>query len=68
MENLTIRDLDFSGKKALVRVDFNVPINEETGGINDDSRIRAAIPTIDYLLDHQAKVILCSHLEDQTAR
>ncbi|AHB13412.1 phosphoglycerate kinase [Dehalococcoides mccartyi] len=62
MENLTIRDLDFSGKKALVRVDFNVPINEETGGINDDSRIRAAIPTIDYLLDHQAKVILCSHL------
>ena len=62
MENLTIRDLDFSGKKALVRVDFNVPINAETGSINDDSRIRAAIPTIDYLLDHQAKVILCSHL------
>ena len=62
MENLTIRDLNFSGKKALVRVDFNVPINEETGTINDDSRIRAAIPTIDYLLDHQAKVILCSHL------
>jgi phosphoglycerate kinase len=62
MENLTIRDLNFSGKKALVRVDFNVPINEKTGTINDDSRIRAAIPTIDYLLDHQAKVILCSHL------
>jgi len=62
MENLTIRDLNFSGKKALVRVDFNVPINEETGTINDSSRIRAAIPTIDYLLDHQAKVILCSHL------
>ena len=58
----TVRDIDVKGKKVLLRCDFNVPQNKETGEITSDKRIVAALPTIQYLLDNGAAVIACSHL------
>jgi len=58
----TVRDAELQGKKVLLRCDFNVPQNKETGEITSDKRIVAAIPTIRYLLEHGAAVIACSHL------
>jgi phosphoglycerate kinase len=61
MNKMTVRDIDVAGKRVLVRVDFNVPVDIKTGEITDDSRIRASLPTIKYLLEHKASVILMSH-------
>ena len=60
LNKMSVTDVDVTGKKCLVRVDFNVPMKD--GKITDENRINGALPTIKYLIDHKAKVILCSHM------
>ena len=62
MTKMTVRDIDWRGKRALVRVDFNVPYERGTTRISDDIRIREALPTIRHLCDAGASVVLCTHL------
>ncbi len=61
MNKKTVRDIEVSNKRVLIRVDFNVPVDINTGKITDDSRIRAALPTIEYCLGKKARIILMSH-------
>ena len=61
MQKKTVMDVDVKGKRVLLRVDFNVPMDQDSL-IEDDTRIRACLPTITYLIDHKARIIICSHL------
>ena len=61
MNKKTVRDIDLKDKKVLVRCDFNVPMDENKN-ITDNRRIVAALPTIQYLLEQNCKIVLCSHL------
>ncbi|MFC1509296.1 phosphoglycerate kinase, partial [Candidatus Omnitrophota bacterium] len=61
MSKLTIKDITFKGKRILMRADFNVPLNKDLK-IDDDTRIKAALPTINYILDNGGRLVLMSHL------
>ena len=61
MNKKTVKDIDLKGKRVFMRVDFNVPM-DETGEVGDDTRIRAALPSIEYALKHRARLVLASHL------
>ena len=58
----TVRDIEVDSKKVLVRCDFNVPLDKETGKITSDKRIVESLKTIKYLIENNAKIILCSHI------
>jgi len=62
VRKLSVKDLDLKGKRVLMRVDFNVSLNKETGEITDDTKIKASLPTINYVLNQGASLILMSHL------
>jgi len=62
MRKKTVRDVDVEGKRVLVRVDYNVPLDPESGRVLDDTRIKGTLPTIEYLRERGAKMVLCSHL------
>ena len=62
MSHYSVRDLDLSGKRVFIRVDFNVPLAAGGQEITSDKRIRASLPTIQYALDHGAGLVLASHL------